>query len=104
MCGEVELGVAAVLGALLQLDEGQEPVKVQSAIILARESRAAAAHCHRELPVDYRKKRGRDQSRRCPQKEPIQRKEPQIEEKNLRKLSRRPARLTDTGQNPRGGP
>lgn len=36
--GEVELGVAAVLGALLQLDEGQEPVEVQSAIVLAGES------------------------------------------------------------------
>ena len=59
--GEVEFRVAAVLGALLQLDEGQNPVKVQSAVILAGDSRTAAPHCHRELPVDCEEGRGRGQ-------------------------------------------
>lgn len=36
--GEVEFRVTAVLGTLLQLDEGQNPVKVQSAVILAGRS------------------------------------------------------------------
>lgn len=45
----------------MQLDESQNPVKVQSAIILARESRTAAPHCHRELPVDCGEGRGRGQ-------------------------------------------
>lgn len=45
----------------MQLDESQNPVEVQSAIILAGESRTAAPHCHRELPVDCGEGRGRGQ-------------------------------------------
>lgn len=36
----------------LELKEGQEPVQIQSAVVLAGDSGTAAPHRHRELPVD----------------------------------------------------